>query len=279
VPDEFFVDILHALDHEAAARSRDVQFQLIRPATAPAGSGEEGDDRAATPDTWDALRSTSKASAGVILVGGLPPGATEHATTHRLPVPAVQIGAGDDLPGVSVVRVDNRHAGRAVAEHLLALGHRTTALLGPTTWYAPFAERREGYLETVRAAGGPEPLVVSNSHPDAATIAQLRQAGVTAVVCLYDRLALALLRRAHAAGIRIPTDWSLAGFDDMDWSAALSPSLTTVRIPRARLAAAAVERLEALIAASTPDPPDALTEPIVVIPELIVRESTASKAP
>jgi LacI family transcriptional regulator len=195
----------------------------------------------------------------------------------------VQIGAGDGLPRVSVVRADNRHAGRAVAEHLLALGHRDTALLGPTTWYAPFAERREGYLEAIHAAAAPKPLVLSESHPTADTITRLRDASVTAVVCLYDRLALALLREARLAGIRIPSDWSVAGFDDMDWSAMLSPALTTVRVPRARMAAAAVERLEALIAAGTvtPTKPVAapLTEPITLIPELIVRESTASIPP
>jgi DNA-binding LacI/PurR family transcriptional regulator len=91
---------------------------------------------------------------------------------------------------------------------------------------------------------------------------------VSAVVCLYDRLALALLRQTRVAGVRVPGDWSLAGFDDMDWSAMLAPSLTTVHIPRARMAAAAVERLEALIAG------EPLGEPVVIVPELIVREST-----
>jgi LacI family transcriptional regulator len=186
-------------------------------------------------------------------------------------VPAVQIGSGDGLPGVAVVRVDNRGAGRAVAEHLLALGHRATAVLGPSTWYAPFVERRDGYLEVLREAGAPEPLVLSESHPDAATVARLRAADVGAVVCLYDRLALALLREAHRAGVRVPEDWSLAGFDDMDWSALLAPALTTVRIPRAHLAAAAVERLEALIAGAAPGAPQ------VIEPELVARESTARR--
>ena len=277
-PDAFFVDILHAVDAEAARRARDVQFQLIRPGTA--NDSENGDSRddgdrrdRQNTDGWEALRSAAKASAGVVLVGSLPPGHTE--PRRPLPVPAVQIGAGDGLPGVAVVRVDNRHAGRAVAEHLLALGHRATAVLGPTTWYAPFVERRDGYLEAFRAAGASEPVVVSAPHPDGATVARLRGAGVSAVVCLYDRLALALLRQARLAGVRVPDDWSLAGFDDMDWSALLAPSLTTVHIPRARMAAAAVERLEALIAGEGPEP---LGEPLVIVPELVARESTARKA-
>jgi DNA-binding LacI/PurR family transcriptional regulator len=286
VPDAFFVDILHALDAAAARRGRDVQFRLIRPAAADGedgshgdgsggdgdGSGGDGDGSGGDANGWDALRAASKAAAGVVLVGSLPPRAAGEARPRpRLPVPAVQIGSGDGLPGVSVVRVDNRHAGRTVAEHLLTLGHRTTAVLGPRTWYAPFVERREGYLEVVRGAGAPEPLVVSQPRPDPRTVARLRAAGVSAVVCLYDRLALALLRQARRAGVRIPEEWSLAGFDDMDWSALLAPSLTTVRIPRARLAAAAVERLEALIAGGAPG------EPLVIAPELIARESTVRR--
>ena len=291
VPDAFFVDILHALDGEAAARDRDVQFQLIRPG-ARAGSSSTGNSpggrtptsrrtadqsrRQDSSDPWDTLRAASKASAGVVLVGGLLPGSPAGGSGARsrlpLPVPAVQIGAGNDLPAVSVVRVDNRFAGRAVAEHLLALGHRNTALLGPTIWYLPFVQRREGYLEAVRAAGLPDPLVLSESHPDEGTVAALRAAGVTGVVCLYDRLALALLREARLAGLRVPADWSIAGFDDMDWSAMLAPSLTTVHIPRARMAAAAMERLEALIDGEAPG------EPMVIVPELIARESTVRRS-
>jgi DNA-binding LacI/PurR family transcriptional regulator len=261
VPDSFFVDLLHALDSEAASRGRDLHFQLIRPGTA-ARPGE----------TWDALRAAAKATAGVVLIGSLPP--DDASPGQPLPVPVVHIGSGATLPGAAVVRVDNWHAGQVIAEHLLALGHRTTALLGPHTWYAPFIERRDGYLAAFRKCGAPAPLVLSAPHPDAETVARLREAGVSAVACLYDRLALAFLRAARLAGVRIPEDWSLCGFDDMEWSALLSPSLTTVHIPRARMAAAAMERLEALISSAVPKAPG---EPLVIVPELVARESTARR--
>ncbi len=261
VPDSFFVDLLHALDTEAARRGRDVQFQLIRPGP----DGRPG-------ETWNALRAAAKAAAGVVLVGSLPP--NDAGPGQPLPVPAVHIGSGEALPGAAVVRVDNWYAGRVMAEHLLAMGHSVTALLGPHTWYAPFIERRDGYLAAFRNRGAPDPLVLSAPHPDAGTVASLRDAGVSAVACLYDRLALAFLRAARLAGVRIPEDWSLCGFDDMEWSALLSPSLTTVHIPRARMAAAAMERLEALIEGASPE---ALREPLVIVPELVVRESTARR--
>jgi DNA-binding LacI/PurR family transcriptional regulator len=258
VPDPFFVELLHALDQEARARGRDAQFQLIRPAASQKSSG-----------SWAALRAAAKAAAGVILVGSLPP--DEDGPDQPLPVPVVQIGSGTVVPGAAIVRVDNAYAGHAVAEHLLALGHRTTALLGPRVWYAPFVERRDGYLAAFAAADAPAPLVLSEPHPDGDTVARLHAAGVSAVVCLYDRLALALLRQARLAGVRVPEQWSLAGFDDMDWTAMLAPSLTTVHIPRAQMAAAAIARLEALIAGEAPG------EPQMMSPELVARESTTKR--
>lgn len=255
VPDAFFVEILHALDGEAARRGRDTQFHLVR----TAGGG----------DGWEALRAAAKASAGVVLVGSPPP--HDAAPLRALPVPLVQIGSGEPPPGAAVVCVDNRRAGRLVAEHLLALGHRQIAVLGPRRWYAPFVERRDGLLAALETAGLPAPLVLSAPEPDHETVARLCAAGVSAVVCLYDRLALGLLREARLAGVQVPEDWSVAGFDDMDWSALLAPSLTTVHIPRARMAAAAMERLEALLVGGE------IGEPQVITPELVVRESTGAR--
>jgi DNA-binding LacI/PurR family transcriptional regulator len=258
VPDAFFVDILHALDGAAARHGRDTQFHLVRAPLDDAG--------------WQALRGAAKAAAGVVLVGSPPPheaAPLRALQLHALPVPAVQIGSGEAPPGAAVVRVDNHLAGMLVARHLIDLGHRSTALLGPHRWYAPFQERRDGILAALEEAGLPAPLVVSEPEPDHETVARLRRAGVTAVVCLYDRLALGLLRQARLAGIAVPRAWSVAGFDDMDWSALLSPALTTVHIPRARMAEAAMERLETLLRGEAAD------APLVIAPELVVRESTA----
>jgi DNA-binding LacI/PurR family transcriptional regulator len=257
VPDAFFVDILHALDGAAARHDRDTQFHLVRAPLDGAG--------------WQSLRGAAKAAAGVVLVGSPPP--HEAAPLRPLPVPVVQIGSGDAPPGAAVVRVDNRLAGALVARHLVDLGHRSIALLGPHRWYAPFLERRDGLLAALEAAGLPAPLVLSEPEPHHETVARLRAAGVTAVVCLYDRLALGLLRQARLAGVGVPGDWSVAGFDDMDWIALLSPALTTVRIPRARMAEAAMGRLEALLRS---EPGSAEDEPLVITPELVARESTAA---
>jgi DNA-binding LacI/PurR family transcriptional regulator len=257
VPDAFFVEILQALDAAAARHERDTQFHLVR---APLEDG-----------SWQALRGAAKAAAGVVLVGSPPP--HEAAPLQALPVPAVQIGSGTAPPGAAIVRVDNRRAGIDVARHLIELGHRSVAVVGPHRWYAPFLERREGIEIALEEAGLRAPLVLSESQPDHETIARLRRSGATAVVCLYDRLALGLLREARLAGVEVPQEWSVAGFDDMDWSALLAPALTTVHIPRVRMAEAAIERLEAMLRG------EATPGPLVLSPELIVRESTGRREP
>ena len=263
VPDEFFVDVLHALDGEAAQRGRDTQFLLLRPeGPAGAGTGEVPRVRAGAGERpWDALRGAAKAAAGVVLVGSPPADAGP-----PLPAPLVQIGSGRAPAGAAVVQVDNRLAGRLVAEHLLGLGHRRVAILGPRRWYPPFVERREGLLQAFAVAGAPPPAVLVAPRPDGETVRRLRDAGVTAVACLYDRLALELLRAARLAGVPVPGQWSVAGFDDMPWSALLAPALTTVRVPRAGMAAVAMARLEALLAGEAPGAPE------VLAPELVVRE-------
>lgn len=256
VPDAFFVELLHALDEAAARVGRDTQFHLIR-------SGDAS--------SWDIARAAAKSCAGAILVGSPP--AADVVGRDAFPVPVVHLGAGDELHYDGVVQVDNVRAGRAVAEHLLALGHRRIAVLGPRRWYAPFVERRAGIDQALRDAGLPAPDAWSDPEPDQETVVRLRRGGITAIACLYDSLALRLLREARLAGMEVPREWSVTGFDDMEWSALLSPALTTVRIPRRRMASAAIERLEALVAAQ---PATHSFAPIVLHPELVIRESTAS---
>jgi DNA-binding LacI/PurR family transcriptional regulator len=283
VPDAFFVDILHSLDEAAGARGRDTQFQL-------AYRGE--------PGRWDALRAAAKACAGVIVVGSIAP--DQSKTLDTFPVPVVQVGGGerveaaidDPAPDTSgreargadhaeqdghaghgphgAVRVDNRLAGRLVTEHLLALGHRQFAILGPDEerWYAPFVERGQGIEGALRLAGAPAPAIFMRSEPDPDTLAQVQALGATAAVCLYDRLALRVLRVARLAGIHVPATLSVAGFDDMEWSALLSPSLTTIHIPRREMAIAAMDHLEALLRGEQPNV-------LLLTPTLAVRESTA----
>ena len=256
VPTDFFSEIMQSISDAAAREGWETQFHLMNPRK---------------PQTLAWLRGMSKAFAGAILVGDMDEDV--YRETKDLALPIVRVGADHPDTQKAVVRVDNFKAGRAVAGHLMALGHKRIAVLGPARWHAPLADRAEGVREALRAAGLEPVAVVSNGNPDAGTVEEILKAGSTATVCLYDQLALRFLRRAREAGVRIPAHMSLASFDDLEWAGELSPPLTTVHIPRLEMGEAAVGLLKRLIAG------EKSLEPYVIEPQLIVRESTAPPSP
>ena len=137
------------------------------------------------------------------------------------------------------VGYDNRSAARRTANHLLDLGHRRIGMIVlDTAKVDRFAERVEGVRAALseRALELPAAWVVERD----VTIAQARDgfrqlmAGAerpSAIVCGNDVLAFGALLEAQAMGIEVPGELSITGFDDMEWSSQISPSLTTVHIP------------------------------------------------
>jgi LacI family transcriptional regulator len=95
----------------------------------------------------------------------------------------------------------------------------------------------------------------------------------TAIVAASDLMAVGVLRAAAAAGLRVPDDLSVVGFDDIMLAAHLQPGLTTLRQNKAGLGAAAARALLDRMAGRA-DPPPAVTLPV----ELVVRGSTAPPA-
>jgi DNA-binding LacI/PurR family transcriptional regulator len=155
------------------------------------------------------------------------------------------------LPGHAYVGVEDRLGAQLAAEHLLALGHRRFVVLTDGS-----AERLEGYRDALRAAGADwtaMPRLMLDGHD-----------GPTAVIAPTDQLALDAIETARAAGLRVPEDLSVVGFDDIPgaaWS-----GLTTVRQPLLEKGEAA-GRLLAEGAAGRE----------VILPvELVVRGSTAA---
>ncbi len=198
-------------------------------------------------------------------------------------------------PGSTGVLVDDRAGGRVAVEHLLALGHRDVAVLTmdpsrtePGWRTAPLdanpnhvaRERTLGAVEALAAAGLPARVleVRDNFAPDAARGAELLLADPrrpTAVVCFSDLLAATLVRAASAAGVRVPADLSVVGFDDSVLATSVEPQLTTVRqdfVTKGRLAAAALG--DALARSRADGAPGGSAGTAVVPVELVVRGST-----
>ncbi|MEV6170692.1 LacI family DNA-binding transcriptional regulator [Streptomyces sp. NPDC051954] len=194
-------------------------------------------------------------------------------------VPVVSLGEGVELTeGVgAVVGADGVAAARMATEHLLALGHRTVwHLPGPQDWFAA-RDRLRGWREALAAAGAPEPpLPTAGDWTPASGYAAGRQlaqlSDVTAVFAANDDMAIGALRAFAEAGLSVPGDVSVVGYDDIPAAPYLSPPLTTVRQDFTAVADHAVDTLIAMIeGTSRPDRHAALAV------ELAVRSSTAPR--
>ncbi|MFF4600070.1 LacI family DNA-binding transcriptional regulator [Amycolatopsis sp. NPDC001319] len=177
------------------------------------------------------------------------------------------------------VAVDDVRGGELAARHLLDQGHTRIAFVGGPLTLGQVRDRREGALRALLAAGlGPDHLVdlaTPQLTVEDGSNAGQRLAGLpsatrpTAAFCANDLLALGLLRSCAALGISVPADLAIVGYDDIDFAAAATVPLTSVRQPRHRLGRTAAE----LLIQETSDPGHVHRQ-VTYLPELVVRAST-----
>jgi LacI family transcriptional regulator len=199
----------------------------------------------------------------------------------RRGTPVVLVDHPRERLDLCAVAVDDLLGGRLAAEHLLSLGHRRIVYLGGVFEPGTVKRRRQGVYQAVQAAGlDPGEVVVDLRvpiHPpplvEAATAAVDRILAMrpvrTAVLCLNDTAALGVLHGLNAAGVSVPEEISVVGYDDLPFTAGLAPALTTVNQPKYQLGRAAADLLldEAR--------PDHAHREIRFSPTLVVRASTA----
>jgi LacI family transcriptional regulator len=202
----------------------------------------------------------------------------ELAALVRDGFPVVIQGSRPDLDAPSV-DVDNRAGARGAVEHLISLGHREIGCItNAPLHYTAAAERLAGYRDALAAAGiSFDPAFVVEGAFDAASghlgMAELLSRGrPTAVFVASDVVAIGALRGVRDAGLRVPGEVSVAGFDDIPIAAHVDPPLTTVHLPAGALGETAGRVLLDRIA-GRPVPPRTLLPT-----ELIVRDSTAVPA-
>ena len=190
-------------------------------------------------DDWHADYQDSHKADGLILLGYGDYLVSQHKLqklveqgTHFVRWGAVVEGQ----PGISV-GCDNVHGGRIVTEHLLRLGRRRIAFIGNATEHCPeFRDRWLGYVDALRAAGlAPDPAlqvdaVDSTEQVGYAALETLRARGAEfdAVFAASDLLAIGAMRALDDAGVRVPSQVAVAGFDDIPMARFATPPLTTV---------------------------------------------------
>jgi LacI family transcriptional regulator len=190
--------------------------------------------------------------------------------------PIILQGSLPDVP-VPSVDIDNRAGARTAVEHLIGLGHRRIGCItNAPLAYTAAAERVAGYRDALEAAEiGFDPDLVIEGAFDAAsghvamTSLLATRNPITAAFVASDIVAFGALRALREAGLRVPADISVVGFDDIPLARHFDPPLTTIRLPANALGAAAGR---ALVERLTGRP---TSERTLLPTELIVRESTA----
>ncbi|GHK05307.1 LacI family DNA-binding transcriptional regulator [Streptomyces sp. NPDC003753] len=182
------------------------------------------------------------------------------------------------------VSVDDVAGGALAVRHLVDAGHRFIAYVSGPPGLNQVRDRRTGALNALAEAGlGPEAL--RELPTERLDVAAGRDAGArllgladrpTAVFCANDLLALGVLQAMFAAGVSVPDDLAIVGYDDIEFAAAAAVPLTSVRQPAVTMGALAAELLleETEAAESTTRPHE--HRRVVLQPELVVRNSSLS---
>ncbi|MEV6433794.1 LacI family DNA-binding transcriptional regulator [Streptomyces anulatus] len=260
----FFVDV--ARGAERAAREAGLGVMVCNSAQSP---GEEAE--------YLALFAEQRVR-GVLLTPADATGRNIEAF-RRHDIPFVLVDRVAEGTTECSVSVDDVAGGALAVRHLLDAGHRSIAYVSGPPGFNQVRDRRTGALAALAGAGlGPDAL--RELPTERLDVAAGRDAGArllglsdrpTAVFCANDLLALGVLQSLFAAGVSVPGDLALVGYDDIEFAAAAAVPLTSVRQPAATMGAlAAGLLLEETGAADVPHE----HRRVVLQPELVVRRSS-----
>ncbi|MBW7928456.1 MAG: LacI family DNA-binding transcriptional regulator [Fimbriimonadaceae bacterium] len=209
----------------------------------------------------------------IFIAPSLSEDATRQLAASGLPCVCVSIAPHEGLPSFSP---DNEGGIRLVMEHLFALGHRRFAHIAGRPEMDDAIARRGGFEAFLRSQSlpcPPESIVNGDFTMEGGALAMAellrRGSGATAIVCANDEMAVGAMHTVQAAGLRVPEDISITGFDMSPYSGIVQPPITTVSQPVIEIAAAATSALVALVEGQ--EPPASRVFPT----ELVVRASTA----
>jgi DNA-binding LacI/PurR family transcriptional regulator len=215
-------------------------------------------------------------ASGVVFAGGhfaeLAAPHDHYRLLHNRGIPVVLINAAVDNLDFPCVSTDDVTAAAQSFRHLASLGHERIGLVVGPEDHMPSRRKLSAFAEHVERAGltvAPvEHALFSLEGGQAATTRMLKR-GVTGIICGSDVLALGAIRAVRRAGLSVPGDVSVVGYDDSGWLNSTDPPLTTVRQPIEAMGKAVVALLVNQMESVSVYPEELLFEP-----ELVVRGST-----
>ena len=252
---EFYSEALRGIDGEASARG----LQLLL-------SNMHGDQRGA-----ESLRfMRGRVDALIIMAPDIDP---ERLLAH-LPasLPTVLISCPDLAADHPQFRIDNVAAADAMVEHLVASGRRRIVHLSGPRGNRDAEERIAGYRTAMTRHGLSPRIVTGNFDEESGTATAHELIGeaerADALFAANDMMAIGALVAFQRAGLAVPGDIAVAGFDDIPLARFVTPALTTMRVGIAEIGAEAVSRVAAILAGGDD------TEIRWVVPRIIPRAST-----
>ncbi|KQQ08667.1 LacI family DNA-binding transcriptional regulator [Rathayibacter sp. Leaf296] len=191
-------------------------------------------------------------------------GALEYDVLRSLStrLPVVELGGQERVEGVGTVPVDNRSGMRDLVAHLISEhGLRRIAYLGDTS-LPEFQQRYDGYVDALTGAGlvpeQPRPSRPGFAEATLDSLAELLGAPPEAIVCSTDQEAVVVLDRLRLAGLRVPEDIAVTGFDGIVAGRLADPPVSTVVQPMEQIGRAAVAALLAVLGSVDAAPAAAL---------------------
>jgi LacI family transcriptional regulator len=164
--------------------------------------------------------------------------------------PVVMVDRSTELTPVDEIFTDNQGGGYLAAAHLLALGHRRIGCVTGPSFLTPSAARVQGYRDAFAAAGQnlkEEWIVTGDFQHEGGYMAAQKLLALgdmpTAVFVCNDLMAVGVIAALQEAGLRVPQDVSVIGYDNIPLASYSNPRLTTIAQPARELGYLAVERL------------------------------------
>lgn len=197
-------------------------------------------------------------------------------------VPTVLINSQSDTPQKLLhwVTVDNTKGSQLAIQHLVQLGHRSIAYLGVESRPRSNQQRLHGYQQALADAGiawdaswvligaGKDASYEEDVEVGQAMLPHVLDAGVSAVFCHNDMVAIGLLLACRKSGLAVPQQLSIVSFDNIKTTEYVTPPLTTIHQPKVEMGRLAMEMLLDLLEGRP-------VEDAILLPTLIVRASTA----
>ncbi len=257
--DPYFPLLIQGVSSACNARSYCMMFWLVEP---------EYEQRMAQQIIYNGLID------GVIIASAVIDDPIVKALVQTRRIPFLMIGRHISDPDVSFVDVENCSSAARAVEHLIQQGrHRIATVSGPLSMVAG-VDRYHGYQDALQKYGlSIDPALAAEGNFTEESgyecMRTLLPAQPDALFAASDMMAIGALRAIEEAGLRVPQDIAVVGFDDIPIASRTNPPLTTMAQPTQHCGAVAADLLIDMIENPTPDP-----HQVILTTDLIVRSSS-----